>query len=88
MFADVLGMPVTVTETDEAAAWGAALCAGSGVGIYADPQSDPRDVTRIAKTCLPDAARSADYENRYRVFREIAEAMTPLWPKIAALASE
>jgi L-xylulokinase len=88
MFADVLGMPVTVTETDEAAAWGAALCAGSGVGIYADPQSDPRDVTRIAKTCLPDAARSADYEHRYRVFREIAEAMTPLWPKIAALASE
>ncbi|WP_454855425.1 FGGY-family carbohydrate kinase [Rhizobium binxianense] len=88
MFADVLGVPVTVTETDEAAAWGAALCAGSGAGIYADPQSDPRDVERIAKTCKPDAARSADYEARYRVFREIADAMTPLWPKIAALAPE
>jgi len=86
MFADVLGMPVTVTETDEAAAWGAALCAGSGAGIYASPQSDPRNVGSIEKTCEPDAARSADYEKRYRVFREIAEAMTPLWPKIAGLA--
>ncbi|WP_413711366.1 FGGY-family carbohydrate kinase [Rhizobium sp. Rhizsp82] len=86
MFADVLGMPVTVTETDEAAAWGAALCAGSGAGIYADPQADPRDIASIARTCEPDAARSADYEKRYQVFREIAEAMTPLWPKIAGLA--
>jgi L-xylulokinase len=86
MFADVLAMPVTVTETDEAAAWGAALCAGAGVGLYANPQADPRDVAAIGKTCLPDAARSADYQSRYRVFRDIAEAMTPLWPKIAGLA--
>jgi L-xylulokinase len=88
MFADVLGMPVTVTETDEAAAWGAALCAGAGARVYTDPRSDPRDVARIAKTCRPDAARRAEYEARYRVFREIADAMTPLWPKIAALAPE
>ncbi|OWK23007.1 hypothetical protein AJ87_39825 [Rhizobium yanglingense] len=33
MFADVLGIPVTVTETDEAAAWGAALCAGSALAF-------------------------------------------------------
>ncbi|THV20514.1 FGGY-family carbohydrate kinase [Peteryoungia ipomoeae] len=88
MFADVLGMPVTVTETDEAAAWGAALCAGSGAGIYADPQSDPRDIDRIAKTYQPDPSRSADMDKRYRVFCEIAETMAPLWPKIGALAQE
>ena len=28
LFADVLDMPVTVSATEEAAAWGAALCAG------------------------------------------------------------
>ncbi|SFA83035.1 L-xylulokinase [Rhizobium sp. NFR07] len=88
MFADVLGMPVTVTETDEAAAWGAALCAGSGAGIYADPRSDPRDIASIAKTYRPDPTRSADMDSRYRVFCEIAETMAPLWPKIGALARE
>ncbi len=86
MFADVLGMPVTVTETDEAAAWGAALCAGAGAGIYASPQSDPRDVGKIATTCYPDSARSTDYRVRYELFRDIAEAMTPLWPRIGNLA--
>jgi L-xylulokinase len=88
MFADILGMPVTVTETDEAAAWGAALCAGSGAGIYADPRSDPRDTKSMERTYQPDPARSADYAKRYRLFCDIADAMTPLWPKIAALAPE
>lgn len=88
MFADVLGIPVTVTETDEAAAWGAALCAGAGVGIYADPQSDPRDVGKIATTYCPDAARSADYRVRYELFKDIADAMTPLWPRIGNLAAQ
>ena len=85
MFADVLAMPVTVTETDEAAAWGAALCAGAGIGFYADPQSDPRDVDKIAKTYYPDTARSAEYRIRYEVFKDIAEAMRPLWPRIGDL---
>ncbi len=49
MFADVLGMPVTVTDTDEAAAWGAALCAGAAVGLYASPQDDPRDLAARAR---------------------------------------
>jgi L-xylulokinase len=86
MFADVLAMPVTVTATDEAAAWGAALCAGVGVGVYGDVQDDPRDVVSIAATCHPDRERSARYRERYAVFREIAEAMAPIWPKIGRLA--
>ncbi|MDM9627957.1 FGGY-family carbohydrate kinase [Rhizobium sp. S152] len=87
MFADVLNMPVTITGTDEAAAWGAALCAGSAVDIYADPQSAAAG-RKHGATCLPDPARSAEYEKRYRVFLEIAEAMAPVWPKITGLAQE
>ena len=86
MFADVLGIPVTVTETDEAAAWGAALCAGAGIGIYTDPQSDPRDVGKIETTYHPDSTRSAEYRIRYDLFKDIADAMTPLWPRIGDLA--
>lgn len=87
MFADVLAMPVTVTGTDEAAAWGAALCAGAGAGIYADPQS-ATTTEKQGEICRPNPVRSADYEKRYRLFLEIAETMKPLWPKIAGLAQE
>lgn len=85
MFANVLGMPVTVTDTDEAAAWGAALCAGTGAGVFADVYSDPRDLDAIGRTYMPDAERSADYEKRYALFKDIASAMAPIWPKIEAL---
>jgi L-xylulokinase len=85
MFANVLGMPVTVTETDEAAAWGAALCAGKGAGVFADVYSDPRDLDAIGRTYTPDAARSEQYEKRYALFKEIASALGPIWPKIDAL---
>jgi len=85
MFANVLGMPVTVTETDEAAAWGAALCAGKGAGVFADVYSDPRDLDAICRTYTPDAQRSVQYEKRFTLFKEIASSLGPLWPKIEAL---
>ncbi len=88
VFADVLAMPVTVPATPEAAAWGAALCAGSGVGLFASPRHDPRDPAADGVTHLPDPARSAAMEKRYALHCDLARAMAPLWPRIDALAEE
>lgn len=86
MFADILGVPVTVTATDEAAAWGAALCAGAGAGIFPSPWYDPRDLEALCRTYLPDGARRAAYDDRFGLFCRIAETMAPLWPDIEKLA--
>jgi L-xylulokinase len=84
LFADILAMPVTVTDTDEAAAWGAALCAGAAVGLFPSALADPRNPA--GTTYDPDPARSAAYETRYRLHCRLAETLTPLWPEIEALA--
>lgn len=86
LFADVLGMPVTVTETEEAAAWGAALCAGAGVGLYESPRHDPRDLSRSGRTYRPQAARRDEMNHRYGVHCDIAEKLSAVWPSIEALA--
>jgi L-xylulokinase len=86
LFADVLAMPVTVSETEEAAAWGAALCAGAGVGLFEAPEADPRNLPALRRTHTPDPQRSADMERRYRLHCRVAEALTPLWPQIEGLA--
>lgn len=88
LFADVLNMPVTVTETEEAAAWGAALCAGAGVGLFASPRHDPRDLRSIEKTYQPDPERSARQETRYRLFLDMTAALKPVWQRLDALAGE
>ena len=81
-------MPVTVSATEEAAAWGAALCAGSGVGLFASPRHDPRDAAAITHTHHPDPARMADMAARHAVFTDLGAALAPLWPRIEALQGD
>jgi L-xylulokinase len=88
MFADILDMPVTVTSTDEAAAFGAALCAGAAVGIYGSVQDDPRDLSATGRRYQPDPARSAEFNRRFSLYCRIAETLKPVWPDIERLAEK
>lgn len=85
MFADVLGMPVTTSQTEEAAAWGAALCAGAAVGLYASAMADPRDMSLLGKTYFPNTERQARYQTRYDLHCKLATALAPFWSDIEAL---
>lgn len=81
IFADALGLPITVTDTEEAAAWGAALCAGSGVGLFDSPRDDPRDLEMV--TYAPNAAQACDMNDLFALHCEASEAMRPVWAKLA-----
>ena len=87
IFADVLAITVTVSATEEAAAWGAALCAGAGVGLWSSPLEDPRDLAALDRQYRPEPRRSAELEERYRLHCKITQALAPLWPSIEALAA-
>lgn len=88
LFADVLDMPVTVTDTDEAAAWGAALCAGAAVGAFAQFDADPRDIEGRATEYRPSQGRAAHYAERYALYREVAATLTSTWDRLNALESK
>lgn len=87
LFADILGLPVTATATEEAAAWGAALCAGAGAGLFASPTDDPRNLESIETTYQPDPVRGEILEKKYRVFLDLAEAIKPMWPRLQDLGA-
>jgi L-xylulokinase len=86
MFADVLNAPVTITSTDEAAAFGAALCAGAAVGIFATPQQGARQVGMTARQYQPVPASSAVFSERFSLYCRIAEQLKSQWPEIERLA--
>lgn len=88
MFADVLNMPVTVASIDEAAAFGAALCAGAAVGLFASPHQGPRLIRATSREYLPDRARSAVLDERFSLYGRIAESLKPQWPEIERLARQ
>lgn len=85
LFADVLGLPVTVTETEEAAAWGAALCAGAAVGLFASAGDDPRDLDKLARTYRPDPDRRAIFDARFALYERIADSLKPHWAELESL---
>ena len=82
LFTDVLGLPMTVSATEEPAAWGVALCAGAGVGLFDSPTDDPRDMAPLRRTYTPDPGHSIALDRRYHLHCEIAQALGPVWQKL------
>ncbi|CAM5774223.1 carbohydrate kinase [Labrys miyagiensis] len=88
MFADALNLPVTVAGVDEAAAFGAALCAGAAVGQFASPQDGARALVARARVFEPDPARARTYDERFAVYTGIAEALKPHWDRLESLGAK
>lgn len=79
MFADGLGVPITVPEARETGALGAAIGAGVAVGIFADYEAGIAAMTRPRVVYQPDPKMAAHYDRRYALYGRIADAMLPIW---------
>ena len=84
MFADVLGIPITVAACAETGALGAAIAAGVGAGLFPDLAAAVRAMTRQRAAFAPDPAMAAHYDERYRTYGMLTEAMKPVWQRMAA----
>lgn len=82
IFADVLGVPVSVAMSRETGALGAAIAAGTGVGLFADFTAGANAMVRTDRYYRPNVALAAHYDRRYALYRDIGEAMTPLWRRL------
>ncbi|WAT01853.1 FGGY-family carbohydrate kinase [Rouxiella chamberiensis] len=80
MFADVLGIPINVTECKETGALGAAICAGVGVGIWQDLSAGVAQAVKVtARPLLPNPEQFAFHEPRYRLFKKLETVMAGVW---------
>ena len=70
--ADIFQKPVCRSETNEAAASGAAILAGVGAGVFTDiPLACSRLVRYSTEIIYPDPQRTAVYEGVYEIFKEL-----------------
>ncbi len=88
MFADILGIPVSVPACSEAGALGAAIAAGVGAGVFADLPDAVRAMTATRARFLPNPGMAAHYEERYRTYGQLTEAMKPVWARMAGAHGE
>jgi len=87
IFADVLGVPVTVAHSHQTGALGVAIAAGTAVGIFAGFEAGARRMVRAERSYQPDARRAEYYTQRYQLYCDIADAMAPVWKRLAAMES-
>ncbi|MEJ5310475.1 MAG: xylulokinase [Anaerolineae bacterium] len=83
--ADMFNRPLYQTTTVEAAAVGAALVAGVGVGIYADVADAVAQAVRYAEAVVtPDAENAARYAALAETFTALYPALAPTYHAVGA----
>jgi L-xylulokinase len=87
IFADILGLPVAVTRSRETGALGAAIAAGTGVGLFGDFAEGAVRMVKAERTFEPDTRLSDLYRQRYEIYGMITESMTPVWKRMADLVT-
>jgi sugar (pentulose or hexulose) kinase len=78
--ADVLGRPVRTLRCPEAAALGAALLAGTAVGVYASLEEAVARAVAPDRQFEPAAHRAAHYQDRWSVYQQVAAALRSMNP--------
>ncbi|MCT7374637.1 FGGY-family carbohydrate kinase [Chelativorans salis] len=79
IFADGLGVPITVAEARETGALGAAIGAGVGAGLFADYETGIAAMARPGAEFAPDLAMRHHYDRRYRIYSGLAETLKEFW---------
>jgi xylulokinase len=79
--ADVLNHPVTRIDRHPGSSLGAAFVAGMGVGAIKG-WSDIARYVAPGHSFAPDPARHAEYDRKYRLWRELYERLKTLYPKL------
>jgi L-xylulokinase len=74
MLADVLDLPVEVTDASEAGTRGAALLAGIGTGVYADLDDAVDRTVHVVRSQHPVPARVIYHDTRYHHYLTAATA--------------
>ena len=75
ILADVLGAELVTVNTTEGAAYGAALLAGVGAGIWADVDTACAATIRLTGRTTPNAAATQAYEPFYALYRDLYPAL-------------
>lgn len=77
MQADIFGQPVTTMHAEEGPAFGAALLAGVGAGVYGDVQAAVDAAVHTGDMIEPQAAAVQTYDALYPVYHELYGALKP-----------
>ena len=85
ILADVLGVELVTVNTTEGAAYGAALLAGVGAGLWPDVDAACAATIRLTGQTTPDPSAVARYEPLYALYRGLYPALQETFVALGAM---
>jgi xylulokinase len=82
ILANVLAVDLVTVNTMEGAAFGAALLAAVGTGVWRDVDTACRSTVQITGDNSPDPASSTRYEQMYELYRDLYPALRETFHKL------
>ncbi len=79
MFADMIQVPIEITDGNELGARGAALSAGIGAGIYKNYAQAVHEAVSVVRTHEPIPANTSIYLARYAEYERLIRVMQEPW---------
>lgn len=79
MFADTLGIAVSLTDTEESGALGAAMCAAVGAGVHDSLETATAASVRVTERLEPDAEAHERLDEKYGRYRKVIDALEEAW---------
>ena len=83
--ADILGVPVGVLETSEAAAFGVAMLGGKAAGAVPNLREAMAELVKVKEVREPDPGKQAAYQKRFDLYKQIYPALKQINHGLAAL---
>ena len=75
ILANIFGVELVTVNAEEGAAYGAALLAAVGSGVWPDVPSASRQVTQITGSTEPQSKQTAVYDQQYKIYRALYPAL-------------
>jgi xylulokinase len=84
ILASVLRTPVSPVDAVEGAAFGAALLAGVGAGVWSDVRTACEHTIRLGEPALPDPEATERYQRSYAIYRDLYPALRDTFQRLSA----
>lgn len=85
ILADVFNAELVTVNTTEGAAYGAAILAGVGSGVWPDAETACASLIKVVDRVLPEPERIALYSSLHEQYRELYPALKPSFNGLASI---
>jgi xylulokinase len=87
ILADVLGEEINLLNVEEGPAFGAALIAGVGVGVYDSFTEAVNRIIKVKKTIVPGIQNTKKYNQYYQIYKKLYYSLKEDFKELKNLTS-